>query len=78
MRMNASHSNLSQENQSLRAALEQCKKSQGQLDWRQMQDELAGMKELLNRTQNEKTELEARLSTFKNDMSSRVRKLFGD
>ena len=66
--MSASHKNNAAEYEKLVAALE-LKQTDVQTDLQRLQDDLA-------RSENQKTELEARILTLEADVNSRVRNIF--
>ena len=72
MRMNASHQNNALEHEKLLAALEIAKKSQVQNDQSKLQEELASAKEYIQRSENQKAELDARILALETDINSRV------
>ncbi|CAB4030899.1 Hypothetical predicted protein [Paramuricea clavata] len=71
LRMNASHQNNALEHEKLVAALEICKKTHVQTDWQKLQEDLASAKDIIQHSENQKAELEARILALETDIDSR-------
>lgn len=76
MRMNVSHKNSALEHEKLVAELEIYKKTHVQTDWKKLQDELASSKDFILLSENQKTEMEARILALETDINSRVWEIY--